>query len=478
MKGNYIGGEWCGSASGRTGERRNPADTRDVVTVYPESNSGDVAQAVAAVSTGYPAWAERPPDVRADVLNRAADILAARADELARELVREEGKTLAEALGETRRTPANLRFYAGEALRLAGESFPATDGGLILTLREPVGVVAAITPWNFPLNIPSRKLAPALAAGNGVVYKPSEVTPLLGQRLVEALLEAGVPAGAVALVHGGAEAGAALAADQRVAALTFTGSTAVGRAIHRAMDPSRRCQLEMGGKNPVVVLADANLNRAADLIARGAFGLSGQACTGTSRVIVHDSVHDDLVGRLVARARAVVVGDGLAAGVGMGPLATRAQLEKTRGYVADAVADGAVLAAGDEPLPAGTEHGHFTRPAILTGVDPGAAVAREEVFGPVVAVLRAGSFDEAVAIANDTEYGLSAAIVTADLGRAMAFAHRVSSGIVKVNQPTTGFAMYAPFGGMKSSSTQTYKEQAGETMMRFYTADKTVYVSP
>lgn len=478
MKGNYIGGEWCGSASGRTSERRNPADTRDVVAVYPESDSGDVAQAVGAVGAGYPAWAERPPDVRADVLNRAAGILAARADELARELVREEGKTLAEALGETRRTPANLRFYAGEALRLAGESFPASDGGLILTLREPVGVVAAITPWNFPLNIPSRKLAPALAAGNGVVYKPSEVTPLLGQRLVEALLEAGVPAGAVALVHGGAEAGAALAADQRVAALTFTGSTAVGRAIHRTMDPSRRCQLEMGGKNPVVVLADADLNRAADLIARGAFGLSGQACTGTSRVIVHDSVHDDLVGRLVARARSVVVGDGLVAGVGMGPLATRAQLEKTRRYVADAVADGAVLAAGDEPLPAGTEHGHFTRPAILTGVDPGAAVAREEVFGPVVAVLRAGSFDEAIALANDTEYGLSAAIVTADLGRAMAFAHRVSSGIVKVNQPTTGFAMYAPFGGMKSSSTQTYKEQAGETMMRFYTADKTVYVSP
>jgi aldehyde dehydrogenase (NAD+) len=478
VKGNYIGGQWCGSASGRTSERRNPADTRDVVAVYPESNADDVAQAVGAVSAGYPAWAERPPDVRADVLNRAADILAARADELARELVREEGKTLTEALGETRRTPANLRFYAGEALRLAGESFPASDGGLILTLREPVGVVAAITPWNFPLNIPSRKLAPALAAGNGVVYQPSEVTPLLGQRLVEALLEAGVPAGAVALVHGGAEAGAALAADQRVAALTFTGSTAVGRAIHRTMDPSRRCQLEMGGKNPVVVLADADLNRAADLIARGAFGLSGPACTGTSRVVVHDSVHDDLVDQLVGRARSVVVGNGLAAGVGMGPLASRAQLEKTRGYVADAVAGGAVLATGDEPLPAGTEHGHFTRPAILTRVDPGSAVAREEVFGPVVAVLRAGSFDEAISIANDTEYGLSAAIVTADLGHAMAFAHRVSSGIVKVNQPTTGFAMYAPFGGMKSSSTQTFKEQAGETMMRFYTADKTVYVSP
>lgn len=478
MKGNFIGGTWCGSATGRTRERRNPADTREVVSVYPESDAADVADAVGAVSAGYPAWAARPPEARADVLHRAADILAARADELARELVREEGKTLAEALGEARRTPANLRFYAGEALRLAGETFPSPDGGLILTLREPVGVVAAITPWNFPLNIPSRKLAPALAAGNGVVFKPSEVTPLMGQRLVEALLDAGLPAGAIALVQGGGEAGAALVADQRVAAVTFTGSTAVGRAVHRAMDPSRRCQLEMGGKNPVIVAADADLGRAADLIARGAFGLSGQACTGTSRVIVHEDVHDDLVDALARRARALVVGDGLAAGVGMGPLATEAQLAKTRGHVSAALAAGAVLRAGDEPLPPGTGHGHFTRPVILTGADPGSALAQEEVFGPVVAVLRAGSMDEAITIANGTEYGLSAAIVTSDIGQAMAFAHRVSSGIVKVNQPTTGFAMYAPFGGMKNSSTQTHKEQAGQTMMRFYTADKTVYVSP
>lgn len=477
MKGNFIGGEWCGSASGRTRERRNPADTREVVAVLPESDAADVADAVGAVSAGYREWAGQPPEARADVLSRAAGILAARADELARELVREEGKTLAEALGEARRTPANLRFYAGEALRLNGETFPSPDGGLIFTLREPVGVVAAITPWNFPLNIPSRKLAPALAAGNGVVYKPSEITPLTAQRLVEALLEAGLPTGAIALVQGGAEAGAALAADQRVAAVTFTGSTAVGRAIHHAMDPSRRCQLEMGGKNPVVVLADADLERAAALIARGAFGLSGQACTGTSRVIVHDAVHDDLVARLAERARSLVVGDGLVAGVDMGPLATEAQLAKTRGYVSDAAAAGAVLRVGDEPLPAGTEHGHFTRPMILTGVDPSSPLAQEEVFGPVVAVLRAGSLEEAIAIANGVEYGLSAAIVTSDIGRAMEFAHRVGSGIVKVNQPTTGFAMYAPFGGMKSSSTQTFKEQAGETMMRFYTADKTVYVS-
>jgi aldehyde dehydrogenase (NAD+) len=478
VKGNFIGGQWAGSASGRTAARRNPADTRDIVSVAPDSDAKDVSEAVGAVHSGYLEWAACSPEARAEVLNRAADILASRADELARELVREEGKTLAEALGESCRTPANLRFYAGEALRLCGETFPVADGSLVLTLREPVGVVAVITPWNFPLNIPSRKLAPALAAGNGVVFKPSEVTPLAGQRLVEALLEAGLPAGAIALVQGGSEAGGALVADERVSAVTFTGSTAVGRSIHHVLGPSRRCQLEMGGKNPVIVLEDADLDRAADLITRGAFGLSGQACTGTSRVIVHDAVHDSLVALLVARARAQRVGNGLADGVDMGPLATQAQLAKTRYYLQDAVADGAVLEAGDEPLPPGTEHGHFIRPAIVTSVEPSWGLAQQEVFGPVLAILRVGSFDEAIEIANNVQYGLSASIVTSDLGRAIAFARRVDSGLVKVNQPTTGFAMYAPFGGVKHSSTQTFKEQAGETMMRFYTVDKTVYVSP
>jgi alpha-ketoglutaric semialdehyde dehydrogenase len=242
---NFVGGQWCGSASGRIRERRNPADERDPVSVAPVSDAKDAAEAVRAVADGYHEWAANSPEGRADILARAADILAARADDLARELVREEGKTLTEALTETRRTPANLRFYANEALRLTGETVPTGDGSLVFTIREPVGVVVAITPWNFPLNIPSRKLGPALAAGNGVVYKPSDVTPLLGQRLVEALVEAGVPAGALALVHGDGEVGAALVSDERVAAVTFTGSTAVGRQIHAAAGPTRRCQLEM-----------------------------------------------------------------------------------------------------------------------------------------------------------------------------------------------------------------------------------------
>lgn len=478
MKGNLIGGEWVGSASGRTRERRNPADEREIVAVSPESDATDAHDAIGAVEGGYKEWADQGPEARAAVLYRAADIMAARADGLARELVREEGKTLAEALTETRRTPANLRFYAGEAVRLTGNTYATGDGSLVYTSREPVGVVVALTPWNFPLNIPSRKLAPALAAGNGVVFKPSEVTPLMGQRLVEALIDAGIPAGALALVHGGAEVGGALVADRRVGAVTFTGSYEVGATIHRTVGPSQRCQLEMGGKNPVVVLEDADIDRATDVIMRGAFGLSGQACTGTSRVIVHDAVHDSLVDRLVEAARSRRLGDGLSDGIHMGPLATRTQLDKVARYLELAAAEGAKLRAGDEPLDEILAHGYFARPAVLTDVVATSRLAQEEIFGPVLAVLRVESFDEAVAVANNTEYGLSAGIVTRDIGRALAFARNVDSGLVKVNQPTTGMAMNAPFGGLKNSSTQTFKEQAGDTMMRFYTVDKTVYVSP
>lgn len=474
---NLIGGQWTGSASGRTRKRHNPADTSEVAAVAADSDTADVHDAVTAVADGYQEWAVCSPEARAQVLNRAADILADQADEMARDLVREEGKTLTEALGETRRTPLNLRFYANEALRLSGQTFATGDGTVVLTTRQPVGVVAAITPWNFPLNIPSRKLAPALAAGNGVVFKPSELTPTTADRLVRSLLAAGLPPGAIALVHGGGAAGAALASDPRVDAVTFTGSTAVGAAIHRTVGPRQRCQLEMGGKNPVVVLSDADLDRAAALIARGAFGLSGQACTGTSRVIVEDSVHDGLVKRLVIEAGKRTVGNGLSEGIDMGPLASAAQLAKVNDYIMAAIADGAKLLAGDESLPAGCERGHFVRPAVLTDVDPNSRLAQQEVFGPVLAVLRVGSYEEALVVANNTEYGLSASIATRDVGRALDFARQMDSGVVKVNLPTTGVAMNAPFGGIKGSSTQTFKEQAGETMMHFYTVDKTVYLS-
>jgi len=480
---NLVDGEWVESVSGRSRERRNPADTREVVSSYPESDAKDADAAVSAVAAGWQTWAETAPEKRAAVLEKAAGVLEGQRDQLIDELVREEGKTRAEATMEVSRTPMNLRFYAGEALRTAGVTLPTGDGSLVFTLRAPVGVVAAITPWNFPLNIPSRKLGPALAAGNGVVFKPSDVTPLLGQRLVDALLEGGLPAGAIAVLHGGAEVSQALVADDRVDAVTFTGSTGVGEAIHRVVPASRRTQLEMGGKNAVVVLEDADLDRAAALIAKGAFGLSGQACTGTSRVIVHDAVHDALVDRIAAKARALRVGPGLADGVDMGPQATERQQQNVLGYVRRALDDGAQLVVGGpdddtQDLSAGDlAHGLYVRPTVFTGVDPASELATEEVFGPVLAVLRVHSFDEALQVADATRFGLSAGIVTADIGRALTFARKVTSGLVKVNQSTTGQAMNAPFGGLKNSSTQTSKEQAGESMMAFYTVDKTVYLS-
>ena len=477
---NLVGGEWVPGASGATFRRHNPAEPGDIVGEFPESAAADVEAAVAGAVEGAALWAGASAEKRADVLEGAARWLEERAHDLVVELVREEGKTRAEAAMEVSRTPRNLRFYAAEAHRIEGTSYPAADGGIVYTRREPVGVVGAVTPWNFPLNIPSRKIGPALAAGNAVVLKPSPVTPLLAQRLVEALLAGGLPPQVISLVHGGAEAGAALAADARVAAVTFTGSTAAGRAVHAAVGPSRRCQLEMGGKNPVVVLADADLERAAQIIAKGAFGLSGQACTGTSRVIAHEAVHDELLDRVARAAEAQVVGNGLREGVDMGPLAAGFQLEKFLGYVRIGEEEGAKLVTGGRRLPStdGDGDGYFVRPAVFAEVEPRMRIAREEIFGPVLAFQRTSGLDEAIELANGTGYGLSAGIVTRDLGRALEFARRSESGLVKVNQPTSGMAMTVPFGGLKESSTQTFKEQAGPSMMLFYTQEKSIYISP
>ena len=475
---NYIAGEWVSAASGGTFERRNPAAMAELVGTYPQSAHADVNAAVGYLAARHGEWADVAPDSRADVLHQAADILESSQEELARELVREEGKTLAEAKMETRRTPANLRMYAAEALRLTGHTFPSGDGALVLTLRQPVGVVAAITPWNFPLNIPSRKLGPALAAGNAVVFKPSEVTPLLGQRLVEALLSAGVPPSALALVHGGPAAGQALVAHPDVAAVTFTGSTAAGQAIHAAVGPARRCQLEMGGKNAVVVLDDSDLDRATAVIAKGAFGLAGQACTGTSRVIVHEAVHDELVARLAKHALDLQVGDGMTPGIQMGPLATEAQLAKFLEYVELAQREAPTSLSAVSNSPARVRR-RFLRPAGgLRRRHTEHADRPGRGLRPLASVPARLLEDEAFEVANATEYGLSAGIITRDVAKALRFARRVQAGVVKVNQPTTGMAMNAPFGGMKNSSTQTYKEQAGDATMQFYTVDKTVYVSP
>ncbi|WP_016932243.1 aldehyde dehydrogenase family protein [Rhodococcus sp. R1101] len=476
---NHIDGNWVPAASGAVFERRNPADETDLIGTFPDSDIVDVRNAVDALDKAAPEWAATPPERRAAILEAAADHLAARSAELVDELIREEGKTRTEASMEVSRTPMNLRFYAGEALRATGATFPAPGSTTIYTVREPIGIVGAITPWNFPLNIPSRKLGPALAAGNTVLFKPSEITPLMGQRLVEALLAGGLPPGAIALVQGDGKAGAAVSGDERVAAVTFTGSTAVGRAIHRSVGPDRRVQLEMGGKNPVVVLADADLDAAAALIVKGAFGLSGQACTGTSRVVAVDAIHDELLEKVAERTRALRVGPGSGAAVDLGPLASRGQLDKFLEYVTIGTDEGARLVCGgarcdDDAL----RDGFFVRPTVFADTAPGMRLLTDEIFGPVLAFQRAGSFDEALALANDTAFGLSASVVTRSLSDAQRFVAGSRTGLVKVNQPTTGMAMNAPFGGYKQSSTQTFKEQAGPTLMQFYQSEKTVYLAP
>jgi aldehyde dehydrogenase (NAD+) len=477
---NYVGGQWVPAAGGATFEDRNPADERDLIATFPDSGEIDVAAAVADLTAAWPAWGAASPEVRADVLFKAADIMARRADEIANELTREVGKTRTVARAEARRIAANFRLYAGEALRLNGETFPSEAAQIVFSLRQPVGVVAVITPWNFPLSMAARKIAPALAAGNAVLFKPSEMTPLMGQRLVEVLLEAGLPPNVIALVQGrGAQVGRAITASQ-VDAITFTGSYAVGRQIAAAVSTDVRCQLEMGGKNATVVLADASVDKAIAIIQRGAFGLTGQACTGTSRVLVARSLYADVVARLSAAAAKIKVGPGDEDGVQMGPLATGAQYEKIQSYMQIARDEGSRIAVGGEALRSSGDgrlaHGYFISPAVIADVPAASRLLREEIFGPVVAVRAIDGLDEAIAIADETEYGLAVSLVTNDLPSVLRFARETRHGIVKVNAPTTGVSLNAPFGGFKHSSNQAAKEQGGANVMDFYTRIKTVYL--
>jgi alpha-ketoglutaric semialdehyde dehydrogenase len=477
---NYIGGQWLPALGGDWFEDRNPADERDLIGRFPDSGPAEVAAAVAAVRGAWPAWAAASAEERADVLFRAAELMARRADGIAAELTREEGKTITEARNEARRIAANFRLFAGEALQLKGETYPSDAKQLILSIRQPVGVVAVITPWNFPLSMATRKIAPALAAGNGVIFKPSEVAPLMGQRLVEVLLEAGLPAGLIALVQGrGATVGRAITANGGIDALTFTGSFAVGRQIAEALSTDTRAQLEMGGKNATVVLGDADVDKAAAIIERGAFGLSGQACTGTSRVLVARPLYDRLVERLAGVAQAIRVGPGTAEGIKMGPLATRAQLDKILSYVEVARQEGGRVVTGGTSLRDGDvalANGYFVSPSVIADLPADSRLLREEVFGPVVAVRAIDGLDEAISIADETEYGMAVSLVTNDLSAVLRFTRETQHGIVKVNSPTTGVALNAPFGGFKHSSNQAAKEQGGANVMDFYTRIKSIYL--
>ena len=476
MCSNLIGGEWVAASDHATFETHDPAHPDDVLAVFPSATGADAAQAVAAAAEAFPSWAATPAPARGAILFRAAELLTERLDDVARTLTREEGKTLAEARGEVTRARDILRYFGGEGWRVGGDVLPAnTPNAALYSRREPLGVVAAITPWNFPIAIPAWKVAPALVYGDTVVLKPASATPLTALRLVECLVDAGLPAGVLNLVAGsGATVGAALAGDPVVRGLTFTGSHATGTGLYaRAAQNFARVQLEMGGKNPTVVLADADLDLAVRLVVAGGFGLTGQSCTATSRVVVEESVAGRFAAALAEAAEDLAVGDGLADGVQMGPAVSEEQLATDLDYVQIGRDEGAELLAGGGRAPG---DGHFLRPAVFDHVDVRSRLAQEEIFGPVVGVVRARDFEDAVFKANAVGYGLAASVVTGDLHRALSFADRVEAGVVKVNEPTTGLALQAPFGGFKQSSANTFKEQ-GPAAIDFYTRTKTVYVS-
>jgi acyl-CoA reductase-like NAD-dependent aldehyde dehydrogenase len=474
---NLIDGQWVESASGNTFESINPARITDIVGRFQASVEEDVQQAMESAGRAFATWRYTAPSKRAEILYKAADLLEAGLEQYAEELTREEGKTLASSRMEVKRSAQTLRYYASEGLNVAGSTLPSDDPTtFVYTRKEPLGVVTVITPWNFPISIPVRKIAPALVTGNTVVFKPASDTPLIAFRLVEALHKAGLPAGVINFVTGSASrTGTPLVTHPAVKAVTFTGSTGAGEKINQAVRLSTRVQLELGGKNPLVVLEDADIDLAVELAVKGGFELTGQACTGTSRVIVMDGVHDLFVEKLIGVTQSMIIGNGLYKGSEIGPLANRSQLDNVLNYIGIGKSEGAKLAFGGDQLTDGEyADGYFVRPAIFTGVTPKMRIAQEEIFGPVISVIRVQSFKEAIEIANDIEYGLSAAICTSDQDRAQYFTRHMEAGIVKINRPTTGVAYNAPFGGVKMSSTATYRE-AGRAAVDFYTQEKTIY---
>jgi acyl-CoA reductase-like NAD-dependent aldehyde dehydrogenase len=472
---NLIGGEWTSMKDRDSFEDRNPAATHEIVGFFPKATAEDTRRAIACARTALPGWSGSPAASRGAILEKASQIITARMDQMAVVLTREEGKTLAEAKGEVTRARDIFRYYSGEGWRSGGEVLPGhVRDELLYTRRESLGVVSIITPWNFPIAIPAWKIAPALIYGNTVVFKPAEDAPLIGLMLVEALIEAGLPPGVINYLTGdGPVIGTEMTANAAVNAVSFTGSHAVGAQVYaHAIKNMTRVQLEMGGKNALAILKDANLDLAVDLTMKGGFGLTGQACTATSRVIVEEEIAEDYVSALTKAARALIVGNGLDASVQMGPAINQAQLEIDGQYMKLGIKEGAQLLLGGE---VDAQNGYYAQATIFDHVEPSMRIAQEEIFGPVISVIRTRNLEDAIEKTNMISQGLSAGIVTNDLKKAFTFANNVEAGVIKINEPTTGLALNAPFGGFKGSSANTFKEM-GQAAQDFYTRTKTIYV--
>jgi len=478
--GNYIGGEWIPSESGKTFESRNPANTNELIGEFASSTKVDVDNAIQAASDAAAGWRDTTAIARATILFKAAEILASRQADVGRELAREEGKTLKEGIGETGRAVQILRYYAGDIQQPDGEHYPsANPNTLLYTTREPLGVVGIITPWNFPIAIPAWKIAPAIAYGNTVVFKPASATPLLAARFIEALADAGLPAGVANLVTGSASiVGDPLVEDDRISAISFTGSSEVGRKLAvTAAKRGAKIQLELGGQNPAIVLADADMNHAIQHVMTGAMWSSGQKCTATSRAIVHRSIVDEFTQKLLDKVKNLKVGDPLDESTQIGPLISADAVANVVAGADRAKSDGSELLAGGARLTdAGREHGYFVAPTLFANVDPSSHLGQEEIFGPIMGVIPVDDMDEAIEIANAVKYGLTASVFTRDLGRALEFAKKIQTGIVHVNSETPGAEPQVPFGGYKGSS--SYSREQGKSARDFYTQIKTVYIDP
>ncbi len=475
---NYINGEWIDSVTGRTFENRNPANWDEVIGVFPKSSKEDVEKAVEAAKKAQREWAKMPVPKRGEILGRAGDLLVQRKEELARLMTREMGKILKETRGDVQEGIDTAYYAFGEGRRLFGITTPSElPNKMAFTVMRPVGVAGIITPWNFPMAIPCWKIFPALLTGNAVVFKPASDTPATATKLVEILTEAGVPPGVVNLVHGtGREVGEAILSHPDIGVISFTGSSEVGSRIAEVAGKHlKRVSLELGGKNPQIVMEDADLELALEGVLWGAFGTTGQRCTATSRLILHEPIHDKFIEMLVERVKKLKIGNGLDETIEMGPVINESQLNKILEYVEIGKKEGAKLIYGGERLTDGDyAKGWFMQPTIFVDVKPEMRIAQEEIFGPVLSVIKVKDFDEAIEVANNTTYGLSSSIYTTDIRLAMRAVELLEAGITYINAPTIGAECHLPFGGVKR--TGNGHREGGKWAYEIFTEIKTVYV--
>ncbi len=475
---NYINGEWIASETEETSASNNPANKDEVVGYFQLSSSNDFNQAATSARAAQREWQKLPGNVRGEYLLKAASILEERIDDVATTMTKEMGKTFPEAKGETARGVAILRYYAGEGMRSSGDVIPSTDSGaLMLTSRAPLGVVGIVTPWNFPVAIPLWKMAPALIYGNTVVIKPASETAITCAKVIECLHEAGIPSGVVNMVTGkGSVIGQNIVEHSEINGVSFTGSNAVGKQLaHTAVSRGIKYQLEMGGKNPVIVCNDADIDLAVEATISGGLKSTGQKCTATSRVIVQNDVYDEFKEKLLEKVEEITVGDGLEEGTWMGPLVSEKQLNTVLDYIEIGKEEGAkLLFGGNKPSSPNTSKGYYVEPTVFENVSPNMRIAREEIFGPVLALMKVDTLEDALNMANDSEFGLSASIFTTNISNMLSFIEDMDAGMVRINAESAGVELQAPFGGMKQSS--SHSREQGRAAIEFYTSIKTVFV--